>query len=132
MSQNLNWTPAQYEEYRRRQAAAGRPVAGLSAAVTEPPSERSLVNPPPTQKKASHTLGRRSKRPVLSITLVAARRPHAGRDSDNWSKAGYKELRDTIARWFGLDDNDSTICWKYEIVPTVGQQGTIVMVEELI
>jgi len=66
--------------------------------------------------------------PVLAIALVFSTRRRL--DLDN-AIAGAKPLRDAIARWFGLDDNDDTIEWTYGQVRITGQEGTIVRVERL-
>ena len=128
MSQNLRWTVAQYEAFRRKHPS-NPPLAAIPAAVPEPARGPALDEKVPAQKKSRSSVGVRSKRPVLRITIIACRRPHAGRDSDNWAQTGYKELRDVIARWFGLDDNDHTISWQYRPIDTTGQQGTIVIAE---
>ena len=83
------------------------------------------------KKKARPHVARRGGKPSLLITLTACRRPDARRDGDNWAEAGYKELRDVIAKWFGLDDNDRFIKWQYRNLDTIGQQGTIVTMEKL-
>ena len=108
-----------------------RLVDSVPAAVTESARGPALGAPIPAQKKARPHVARRGGKPSLLITLTACRRPDARRDGDNWAEAGYKELRDVIAKWFGLDDNDRFIKWQYRNLDTIGQQGTIVTMEKL-
>jgi len=67
--------------------------------------------------------------PVLRVALISCRR-RIVTDGDNF-RTGYKELRDCIARWFGLDDEDGTIVWEYGQHETRGRQETIVRIETL-
>jgi len=67
-------------------------------------------------------------RPLLRITLVGFRRRIL--DDDNFS-GGCKGIRDAIARWLGLDDNQKIIEWEYSQVKTNGRQGTAVRIEKL-
>jgi len=48
-------------------------------------------------------------------------------DGDNLA-AGFKPLRDAIARIFEVDDNDDVVEWQYGQVRCSVEEGTIVMV----
>lgn len=65
---------------------------------------------------------------ALIVTLIACR--HRILDSDN-SIAGFKALRDGIARTFGIDDGDPRIRFEYGQQQTDGEQGTIVKIERM-
>lgn len=80
---------------------------------------------PGKQASGSRVVG---NRPLLRITLVGFRRRIL--DDDNYC-GGCKGLRDAIARWLGLDDNQKIIEWEYSQVKTNGRQGTAVRIERL-
>lgn len=63
--------------------------------------------------------------PWIEVGLVAA--THRRLDSDNLA-AGFKPLRDAIARYLGTDDNDDAVEWQYGQVRCSGDEGTIVTI----
>lgn len=65
---------------------------------------------------------------ALIVTLIACR--HRILDCDN-SIAGFKALRDGIARTFGIDDGDPRIRWEYGQQQTNGHPGVIVKIERV-
>lgn len=66
--------------------------------------------------------------PFVRVTLVNFRRRIL--DDDNY-RAGCKGLRDAIARWLGLDDNEKFIKWNYAQVQTDGEIGMAVKIERI-
>lgn len=61
----------------------------------------------------------------IEVGLIAA--THRRLDSDNLA-AGFKPLRDAIARYLGTDDNDDAVEWQYGQVRCSGDEGTIVTI----
>lgn len=98
----------------------------MAANKRKPHQGRTLVEVFQEEKSRKLRVERRGT--ILAISLMFATRRRL--DLDN-AIAGAKPLRDTIARWFGLDDNDDTIDWAYGQIRTSGQEGTIVKVELL-
>jgi len=97
------------------------------------PSEQKQNRKPPlgrsaqAQKDSAAGLGKKphkGRRCLLRVTFIA--NTHQRIDSDNLD---YKPLRDVIARWFELDDNDDVIEWNYGQTRCGGDEGTIVRIE---
>jgi hypothetical protein len=89
------------------------------------PAERELDTPSPLVPKRQ--VRQRGKgRAQIIVTLVACR--HREIDDDN-SAAGFKPLRDEIAKVLGVDDADGRVQFRYGQVECVGQQGSIVKIE---
>ena len=64
----------------------------------------------------------------MRVTLISFRKREL--DDDNLI-GGFKPLRDAIARWLGLDDNQRVIDWQYGQVETKGRAGTAVNIEKI-
>lgn len=102
-------------------------VGGLQSQVHQPHPRPALDSQPQTRKASR---GRISKSgPVLRVALVSCRRRLIA-DRSNFD-VGFKQLQDSIARFFDLDDEDGTIAWEYHQVATRGAEGTIVKIEKL-
>lgn len=71
---------------------------------------------------------KRQGRVSVCITIVSVRRREL--DSDNLQFA-LKPVRDAIANAIGCDDADARIRWQYGQQITVGQSGTLLIVEKI-
>jgi hypothetical protein len=85
-----------------------------------------LVGEPSSKKERRKGMVRGAPRILVSLCGCGPRLL----DSDNFI-GGCKPLRDAIARWIGLDDNDSNIRWEYAQCQTSGRNGTIVRIERI-
>jgi len=96
-----------------------------SVATAKPQSHPGPALDQKPQAQESRGAGLCSGSPRYEITLVAA--THRRLDGDNIA-AGFKPLRDAIARLFKVDDNDDVVEWQYGQVRCSVEEGTIVMV----
>jgi len=100
-------------------------LGGLQAQEPEPKPGTAL------ERIASPAKSRRRRvagygGPVARVILVA--HVHRALDGDNLA-GGCKPLRDAIASWLGVDDDDGTIAWEYGQVETRGREGIAVRIE---
>lgn len=83
------------------------------------------------RSRAREGQGRGSRtNPVVRVHLISFRRVGRPLDDDNL-RAGCKALRDAIAAWLGLDDNEQFIAWEYSQHETRGREGTGVKIEAI-
>lgn len=68
--------------------------------------------------------------PGVRVHLISFRRAGTPLDRDNLI-GGAKQIRDQIARWLGLDDNERFIAWEYSQCETRGRKGLAVQIEIL-
>ena len=104
-------------------------VGGVAPSKPEPHSGTALGLSASAQARGGtriRTGGR--NRPSISVALIVA--SHRRLDGDNFI-SGAKPIRDAIARWFGLDDNDDVIEWQYGQIRCSGSEGTIVVVRRI-
>lgn len=101
-------------------------VVQFHTEISKPKELGTLDGAAPGQQASGSRLA--GNRPLLRITLVGFRRRIL--DDDNFT-GGCKGLRDAIARWLGLDDNQKIIEWEYSQVKTNGRQGTAVRIERI-
>lgn len=100
-------------------------AGGALGAVERARSERNPVQPLDGRLKEQC---RRKGRVLVCITLVSCRRREL--DSDNLQFA-LKPIRDAISNALGCDDADARIKWQYAQQLTAGQEGTLLIVEQL-
>lgn len=104
------------ESVLRRSIAA---VAPLVATEREQGAQPALEQNAPTKQSRRRSVG-------ACVTLISFRRRVCDDDND---AAGYKHLRDCIARRLGLDDGDKRLTWQYGRIYTHGQEGTAVIIQ---
>lgn len=83
---------------------------------------RPLVGSQPRKKTRRNGVAANSA--GLRVTLISFRCRLL--DDDNLA-GGFKQLRDAIAEWLGMNDNK--IKWHYGQVQTSGEEGTVVKIE---
>ena len=64
--------------------------------------------------------------PPLTITLT---RIGGKRMDDDNCAGGFKNIRDCVAGWLGIDDGDTRLTWRYEQHPGSGPQSVRVRIE---
>lgn len=102
-------------------------LGGLRAQVAQPHARRALDPKAPRAKAGSAVL---AGGPLYRVTFVTCLARAV--DSDNFGSASFKGLRDSIASWLGLDDDDRLIAWEYPPpLVTHGARGTMVRIEVL-
>lgn len=90
---------------------------GVEAALTKPAFEEALGG----RKKAQ-----RQGKGRLAVSLVR----YGSRELDSDNLAGsFKQVRDLIAEWIGIDDGDKRISWHYGQVVTTGHPGVMVKID---
>jgi hypothetical protein len=64
-------------------------------------------------RQAAHWLCQgRAKRPALPVVVRLVRIAPRELDTDNLA-GGFKAIRDGIADWLGINDNDCRVTWQY-------------------
>jgi hypothetical protein len=99
-------------------------LGAVESSEPKPDQGRALVNRPQADQASQRRVADGSAQ-VLRVSLVSCRSKLCDRDN---LIAGMKPLRDAVARFFGLDDAETTIEWEYAQIEA-REQGTIVKVE---
>lgn len=98
----------------------------MGAQKPQPKAQRPLEQKPQGRQQSPASPGRST--PRYRVALVALRRRKLDRDN---LIGGCKPLRDAIAQFLGVDDNERFVEWEYDQAETRGIEETLVRIEIL-
>jgi hypothetical protein len=114
---------ASIRDPRRRAENAAALAAGLRPA--QPKQNRG-----PALVERQTPTGRRSDSLEYCVTFVCCCARLSSDDDNRAGSAGYKQLRDRVAEWLGLDDHQRGIHWECRTICSP-IEGTIVRITKL-